>query len=123
MSEREIKNYIFLAHRGPKKLFNTGAAYIDLENYQADDIFVRNELEVKFMEEYSHPTYEGYRLIMVSFKKKDEDRFKKCMEELKTRMTVLDRSSDLGEKYKEIYTNWIGFIIETAEKDGFKIND
>jgi hypothetical protein len=61
--------------------------YIDHEQYYADDLFIKNNLNVKIKNEMKHPELD-YRIIFVKVPKKQKDLFIKCMEELNNKILL-----------------------------------
>lgn len=83
-----------------KSLFYYYYFYIDIlqeEIYLADRIFVKNNLNVKFIKDYKAPSLDLYGHI-VKVKKKDEKVLLKCLEELNNKMILLGYND-----YEKIY--------------------
>ena len=83
-----------------KSLFYYYYFYIDIlqeEIYLADRIFVKNNLNVKFIKDYKAPNFDLYGHI-VKVKKKDEKVLLKCLEELNNKMILLGYNG-----YEKIY--------------------
>ena len=62
--------------------------YIDVQNYRADNIFVRNNCRVLFWKEYRRKDTD-YVVIICKVLKKDSDLFIKSMSELSRNMILL----------------------------------
>lgn len=75
--------------------------YIDTNKYLADPIFKKHNLKVKWI----NKEFQGdkdYRVIFCKIKKKDLDKFKTSIEELKNKMILLGYD-DYESIYSEVY--------------------
>ena len=93
----QIKNYFKIDKFNP---FREKYMFIDLPEYLADDIFVRNELSVKFGKEYEKPE-EKYVFVFCTIWKKDREKFEVCMKQLETKMLLMGHTD-----YTEFCKKW-----------------
>lgn len=68
-------------------LFFDYYAFIDTPNYLADNLFIKHEVTVHFMQEYYHPDVE-YIVILCKCRKRDSDRFCVALSELPNKMLI-----------------------------------
>lgn len=68
-------------------LFYDYYAFIDTQNYLADNLFIKHKVTVHFMQEYYHPDTE-YIVILCKCRKKDSERFCTALEELPNKMLI-----------------------------------
>lgn len=104
----EYKNYIQL------KKFSLRYVYyciIDVDEYLADELFIRHKVQVKFEHEYiKHGT--NYLCIFCKIRKKDKLKFLQALEELKSKILLFGYSDyqkfcdELGKNILEkMYNN------------------
>lgn len=82
-----MKNYLKLK---TFPLFKARYVYIDIcsnDKYQADEIFVREQLHVDFYKDFAKDDT-PYIIVVVKVSKKDTEKFEKCMEELGKKMLL-----------------------------------
>ncbi len=96
----QFKNYVPLKKLSLRYHY---FCFIDVKEYLADALFVKNKVQVWFGKEYAK---EGsvYNVLFCKVKKKDTERFLKTMEELKNKMLLLG------------YTDYDSQCIEFFEK-------
>ena len=75
-------NYIYLGRK-----YYLHYAYIDTKNYLADPLFNKNEVWVKFGDEYNKEG-ENYIVMFCKIKKRDQARFERTMLELRNKMLI-----------------------------------
>ncbi len=63
-------------------------AFIDTEKYFADQLFIKNKVNVSFGKEYKREN-SPYIIIFCKIKKKDEKNFLTALSELKNKMILL----------------------------------
>lgn len=68
-------------------LFYNYYAFIDTPHYLADNLFIKHEVTVHFMQEYHHPEME-YIVILCKCRKRDSERFCAALEELPNKMLI-----------------------------------
>ena len=66
--------------------------YIDSKYYFADDLFIKNKIKVKYLEDFTYITDPRYKIMLVKVKDSKSYLFVKSMEELKDIM--IDRGYD-----------------------------
>ena len=84
----KAKNFLKLK---TNPLFKAKYVYFDtIENdkYLADQIFINNDLNVKFGKEFAKDN-ERFIIIAAKVSKKDTEKFEKCMEELYDKMILM----------------------------------
>lgn len=75
-------------------IFNYGffkytVAYFDTFPYKADAIFYKNNLKIKFINNYIYKNDTNLVLVFAKIPKNKLDLFVKCMSELKNKMLIL----------------------------------
>lgn len=75
----EVVNFIRVRSRNP---FRQNYMYLDVGEYLADRIFIRHDLPVKFFDQEFGRKDSDVRLIHCSIRRKNNEEFEKCMEEL-----------------------------------------
>lgn len=75
-------------------IFNCGffkytVAYFDTIPYKADAIFVKNNLKIKFINNYIYKNNTKLVLVFAKIPKNKLNLFAKCMSELKNKMLIL----------------------------------
>lgn len=81
----KTKNYIRIKQFSP---FYAHFMFFDTADYLADDVFIKNNLPVKFSKkEMTHPEW-PYKIVLCKVKKKDIDIFVKSMEDLANKMLI-----------------------------------
>lgn len=81
-----MKNYLKIKSFS---LFKTSYVYVDVaDNYQADQIFVREKLHVQFKKGEFRKDDSSYVIVCVKVSKKDTEKFEKCMELLANKMLL-----------------------------------
>ena len=78
-----IKNYTVLDEFS---LLYRHYCFLDVKEYFADGIFIKNKIKVKFGKEFSK---NNYVVIFCKVRKHDADAFEKSMEELHRKMLLL----------------------------------
>lgn len=81
----EAKNFFSIKTLIP---FRLKYMYIDLPEYLADEIFVKDKLPVKYGNEYENKN-EKYNFIFCTIWKKDREKFETCMKQLVNKMLIL----------------------------------
>ena len=79
-----MKNCIRLKNHNP---FTNTYAYLDTEEYLADQLFINKKLRVKFLRDYSHEN-DPYIIVMVKVPKSRNKDFLCCMNELNKKMLL-----------------------------------
>ncbi len=82
------ENTIYTNFAGIKtySIINKRYMYIDHKNYAADNIFAEHHVPVKFQKEWEK---DGYRIIMVSIRRKYKQEFLRCMLQLDKKLMLL----------------------------------
>ena len=86
-------------------LFYSYFAYVDMEEYYADSLFIKHEVKVRFMREYLNPD-SPYIVIFCKVRKRDSQRFLDALAQLPNKMLLcghLDYQSfciELSKKMK-----------------------
>lgn len=80
--------------------FTLTYAYLDVPEYLADRIFIKNKIKVKFKEEFVKADT-PYIVIVCSFKKNDIGKFKTSLRELENKMLIMGHT-DYGEISEEL---------------------
>ena len=70
-------------------------AYIDLNNYLADDIFLEKNIEVKFIREMIRGD-SPYRIVICKIKREDGEAFEEALKLLEDKMLLLGHSDYLA---------------------------
>ena len=70
-------------------------AYIDLNNYLADDIFLEKNIEVKFLREMIRGD-SPYRIVICKIKREDGEAFEEALKLLEDKMLLLGHSDYLA---------------------------
>ena len=94
----ETRNYIELKTLNPLKL---EYAFLDTDKYLVDQIFIDNEIKVKFGKVKFGKEFKNkkrkYRFIFCSINKKDKIKFLACMGYLKNKMLLMGNYDYLKE--------------------------
>ena len=96
-------------------IINKRYIYIDYNKYAADHIFIENKMRVKFCTEWEK---DGYRIIMVKIKRKDNKKFLKCMMQLDKKMMLLYGTKYIDMKiliFKELTPSIRDYVTENLE--------
>lgn len=98
-------------------LWNAHYAFVDTEEYLADQLFVQHRVRVNFGAEYSSPGHK-YRIIMCSCRKKDTPSFEKSIQELPNKMLLLGHTDyiEFSENMKERFKKSLDSKGKRAEK-------
>ena len=98
-------------------LWNAHYAFVDSEEYLADQLFVQHRVRVHFGAEYSSPEHK-YRIIMCSCRKKDVPLFEEALQELPNKMLLLGHTDyiEFSENLKERFKKSLGSKSKRAEK-------
>ncbi len=90
-------------------LLNAHYAFVDTEEYLADQLFVQHRVKVNFGSEFSAPGHK-YRIIMCSCRKKDVPAFKEAIQELPNKMLLLGHMDyiEFSENMKERFKKNLG---------------
>ena len=83
-------------------LLNSTYLYADTPNYNADSLFYRYKIPVKFSEEYVNKS-EKYIIISCKVRRKYRDAIKKALEELPNKMALLGHN-DYEEFCEGLFT-------------------
>ena len=75
-------------------LLNSYYAFLDTEEYLADNLFIQHQVTVHFCTEYERPG-EPYRVILCRVRKSDEDRFLAALNELPRKMIIFGHTDYL----------------------------
>jgi hypothetical protein len=70
-------------------------AYIDLNNYFADEIFLEKNIEVKFLREMIRGD-SPYRIVICKIKREDGEAFEEALKLLEDKMLLLGHSDYLA---------------------------
>lgn len=62
-------------------------AVIDTSDYDADQLFSKHQVKVRFGKEYTHPDTQ-YRIIFCKVRRRDEQRFLNALQELPNKMQL-----------------------------------
>ena len=81
--------------------FNDEYCFFDTEDYLANRLFAKYKLKVKFKEELTKPGF-PYKICFCKVKKKDSEKFLKCMLELIDLM-ILNGHTRYKEEIKELF--------------------
>lgn len=84
-----MKNYIPL--RSSKLSKYKQYMYVDCKDYLADDLFIKNEIVVKFESDFTKDNSD-YIFVNCKIKKKNQDKFIKTLGELKNKMLIMGHS-------------------------------
>lgn len=84
-----MKNYIPL--RSSKLSKYKQYMYVDCKDYLADDLFIKNEIVVKFEADFTKDNSD-YIFVNCKIKKNNQDKFIKTLEELKNKMLIMGHS-------------------------------
>lgn len=87
-------------------------AYIDTDDYLADQLFMQNKVRVYYTGEFGSPD-EKYRIIMCKVRKKDNDRFLEAISKLPQKM-LLCGNTDYFE-YCEQFCSDMGIKIQPVK--------
>lgn len=82
----ELRDYCWTIEKF--SFFRLYYAIIDVDEYLADNLFIKHQVTVRFGPEYMSPDSK-YRVIFCSIRKRDEQAFLKAMEELPNKMLLL----------------------------------
>lgn len=69
-------------------LFCDYFAFLDVESYAADQLFIQHQVTVHFVREYGKPDC-PYRIILCKVRRRDTDRFRAAMAELPEKLLLL----------------------------------
>ena len=69
-------------------LFYDYFAFLDVETYAADQLFIQHQVTVQFIREYGKPDC-PYRIILCKVRRRDAERFHAAMEELPDKLRLL----------------------------------
>lgn len=69
-------------------LFYDYFAFLDVETYAADQLFIQHQVTVHFVREYWKPGC-PYRIVLCKVRKRDADRFRAAMAELPDKLRLL----------------------------------
>ena len=81
----DVKNYLSLERFSLRHRFY---AYLDSEDYQADSLFIKHQVRVKFLQEYAKEE-SAYRMILCRIRKRDEAAFLEALRELPNKMVMV----------------------------------
>lgn len=70
-------------------LFYDYFAFLDVESYAADQLFIQHQVTVHFVREYGKPGC-PYRIVLCKVRKRDANRFRAAMAELPDKLRLLD---------------------------------
>lgn len=63
-------------------------AFVDCDEYYADQIFIDNKIKVKFGKEFKD-SKSAYRMIFCKVRKRDEEKFLEAISELRNKMILM----------------------------------
>ena len=69
-------------------LFYDYFAFLDVETYAADQLFIQHQVTVHFVRKYGKPDC-PYRIILCKVRKRDANRFRAAMAELPDKLRLL----------------------------------
>lgn len=69
-------------------LFYDYFAFLDVEPYAADQLFIQHQVTVHFFREYGKPD-SPYRIVLCKVRRRDADRFHAAMAELPDKLQLL----------------------------------
>ena len=69
-------------------------AFLDVEPYAADQLFIQHQVTVQFIREYGKPDC-PYRIILCKVRKRDATRFRTAMVELPDKLRLLGHADYL----------------------------
>ena len=69
-------------------LFYDYFAFLDIEMYAADQLFIQHQVTVHFVREYGKPD-SPYRIVLCKVRKRDANRFRAAMAELPDKLRLL----------------------------------
>lgn len=75
-------------------LFHDYFAFLDVEPYAADQLFIQHQVTVQFMREYEKPGC-PYHVILCKVRKRDTDRFRAAIAELPDKLRLLGHTDYL----------------------------
>jgi hypothetical protein len=105
-----MKNYLKLRTINP---FRSQYIYIDTINCDADNIFISENLSVKFKSDYgNNEKYPDYIVVFCSIWKYDEKKFLKCLDKLKNKI-ILIRDNN----YENVCDDFMSNIIKIIEEN------
>ena len=87
-----MKNFWKMDESVGKKL---SYAYMDLDRYLADDIFLEKEIEVKFLREMARGA-SPYRIVICKIKREDGEAFEEALKLLEDKILLLGHSDYLA---------------------------
>ena len=79
------------------------AVFMDTSDYLADQLFIKHQVPVKFMDEYEKPDSK-YLMVFCRFPKRMKDAFCEALNELPNKMLLMG-NTDYQEKWEEL-DNW-----------------
>ena len=97
-----MANYIYLKSSNLSRYEQY--VYVDCKDYLADDLFIKNEITVKFEGDFIKDDSD-YVFVNCKIKKKDQDKFIKTLGELKNKMLIMGHSD--YESFCEEHNNRI----------------
>ena len=88
----------YYQHIDRLSLFYHYYAFLDTEEYLADQLFIKHQVRVHFREEYARKDSQ-YRVIVCRVRKRDQMRFLAALEELPKKMLLLGHTNYLDTCY------------------------
>lgn len=77
-------------------LFYNFFVYIDSKTYQADNVFIKHNIKISFVEDFLNPN-SSYAMVICKVKKRDITEFKKALSELPNKMLLCGYSDYFEE--------------------------
>jgi hypothetical protein len=96
-----MKNYMKLTD---VSLLYYNYIYLDLPEYLADQLFIKNKIRVKFKKHLMHPNY-PYVVIFCKIRKRDEEAFLKALDELTSKMMIFEHR-DYEQCCKDVFNDF-----------------
>ena len=110
---KTMKMYCWKLHK--LSLFYCYYMYVDTQPYLADQLFIRNKVPVDFLREFSKKDNE-YIFILCRVRKKDEQAFRKSIEQLPDSMMVCGHADYTA--FCDKLSETIDIIVRENRKEG-----
>lgn len=89
-----MEGHAFCQKLSRVSLFHDYFAFLDVEPYAADQLFIQHQVTVQFMREYEKPGC-PYHVILCKVRKRDTDRFRAAIAELPDKLRLLGHTDYL----------------------------
>ena len=89
-----MEGHAFCQKLSRVSLFHNYFAFLDVEPYAADQLFIQHQVTVHFVREYGKPGC-PYRIVLCKVRKRDADRFRAAMTELPDKLRLLGHTDYL----------------------------